>query len=316
MVRYTSLRGMLGFINHHYVNLVFFCGKRLKKMKKFNFTPSMEHFLTVGRIPFLVCAPFFHRFLDNPLPKVRFLDGTPNEQNKRLRSGQVMLSPSSSIEYAKNQKDYVICNRFSTSSTLEIRSVKLFSKYKWENLNEKKVHLTEESDTSIVLLKLLSSLLFKVSPIWHSETFDETCDARLLIGDRALREGSGNKWEFVYDLASVWQNWQNMPFVFGLWIIRKEALGGGSLPLLENYLNETEASIKDFKENRQQCLQKWEKHYPHGLPQSLAHDYYNAVDYGFTTEHEKSLKKFYELCSMPTELAFYNFGDSKQYARE
>ncbi|MDR3002434.1 MAG: menaquinone biosynthesis protein [Fibromonadaceae bacterium] len=259
----------------------------------------MEHFLNVGRIPFLVCAPFFHRFLDNPLPKVHFLDGTPSEQNKRLRDGQVMLSPSSSIEYAKNRENYVICNRFCTSSTLEIRSVKLFSKYKWENLGGKTVYLTEQSDTSVALLKLLSSLRFKVEPIWETEF--KTCDAKLLIGDNALREAA-NQWEFQYDLASVWQEWQNLPFVFGLWIIRKEASGRGSL--LENYLNETEISLREFKENRWECLQKWEKYYPHGLPQNLAYDYYNAIDYGFTAEHEKSLKTFYKLCKMPTDIVF------------
>jgi chorismate dehydratase len=214
-----------------------------------------------------------------------------------------MLSPSSSIEYAKNQENYVICNRFCTSSTLEIRSVKLFSKYKWEDLDKKNVHLTKESDTSVVLLKLLSSQRFKVAPIWQSGDFNmESYDARLLIGDRALKEVE--KWEFVYDLASVWQDWQNMPFVFGLWIIRKEALGRG-LPLLKNYLNETEISIRDFKKNRLECLQKWERHYPHGLPQSFACDYYNAVDYSFTAEHERSLEKFYALCKMPTKLEFF-----------
>ena len=257
----------------------------------------MESFLTVGRIPFLVCAPFFHRFLDNPLPGIRFLDGVPSEQNKRLREGEIMLSPSSSIEYAKNQEKYVICNRFCTSSTLEIQSVKLFSKYKWENLDKKNVHLTQESETSAVLLKLLSSLRFKVSPIWNS---GKNCDAKLLIGDRALREGSENKWEYAYDLASVWQEWQNMPFVFGLWIIRKEALGRGSL--LENYLSETQISINEFKENRNECLRKWEKFYPHGLPQAMACDYYNTVDYNFGPEHEKSLKKFYELCGLSVDL--------------
>jgi len=263
----------------------------------------MEHFLTVGRIPFLVCAPFFHRFLDNPLPKIHFLDGVPSEQNKRLRKGKIMLSPSSSIEYAMNRKNYVACNRFCTSSALEIRSVKLFSKYKWENLNKKSVHLTKESETSVYLLKLLSKQRFKVEPVWKTETFNGACDARLLIGDSALRE-SENKWEFIYDLASVWQDWQNLPFVFGLWIIRKEALGEGSLALLKNYLNETETSINDFKKDRKLCLQKWEKHYPHGLPQSLAYDFYNAVDYNFTAKHEESLKKFYELCEIPTELNF------------
>jgi len=217
-----------------------------------------------------------------------------------------MLSPSSSIEYAKNQEKYVICNRFCTSSTLEIKSVKLFSRYKWEDLDKKNVRLTEDSDTSVALLKLLSSLRFKVSPIWNSE---DSCDAKLLIGDNALRESVENKWEYAYDLASVWREWQNLPFVFGLWIIRKEALGRGSL--LENYLNETEASIKEFKENRSECLRIWEKFYPHGLPQAMVCDYYNAVDYNFTAEHEKSLKKFYELCGVSADLKILEIKSSR-----
>jgi len=215
-----------------------------------------------------------------------------------------MLSPSSSIEYAKNQGNYVICSRFCTSSTLEIRSVKLFSKYKWEDLSKKSVHLTEESNTSVYLLKLLSNRYFKVEPVWNNGNFEkDSYDARLLIGDKALKETEKN-WEFIYDLASVWQDWQNLPFVFGLWIIRKEALGRGFRSLLENYLSETEISIEDFKKNRKQCLKKWEKYYPHCLPQSLACDFYNTVDYSFTAKHEESLKKFYELCGIPAELKF------------
>ncbi|MDR0515968.1 MAG: menaquinone biosynthesis protein [Fibromonadaceae bacterium] len=265
----------------------------------------MENFLIVGRIPFLVCAPFFHKFLGSLPAGVRFLDGTPSEQNKRLRAGSVMLSPSSSIEYAKNSKDYVICNRFCTSGTLEIRSVKLFSKHRWENLGGRTVHITEESDTSARLIKLLSSLRFKVCPIWKTEAFNESShEARLLIGDKALRESAANKWEYSYDLATIWQEWQSLPFVFAIWIIRNEILNASLADTLNRYLNETEASIKEFKENRQSCIQKWEKHYPANLPPNLTYDYYNAIDYSFTAEHKKSLRKFYSLCEMPVELRF------------
>jgi chorismate dehydratase len=265
----------------------------------------METFLTVGRIPFLVCAPFFHRFLDNPPNKVRFLDGFPSEQNKRLRDGSIMLSPSSSIEYAKNPGSYVICNRFCTASTLEIRSVKLFSKCKWESLGGKSVYITKQSDASASLMKLISSLRFKVRPVWEErESEEKSCEAKLLIGDSALLEGAKNEWEYSYDLASIWQEWQGLPFVFGIWIIRKEALSGGLANTLNDYLNETETSLREFKENRMQALQKWKQHFHNNLPENLVYDYYNAVDYRFGSEHEESLKLFFKLCGMPAELKF------------
>jgi len=72
--------------------------------------------------------------------------------------------------------------------------------------------------------------------------------------------------------------------------------------LLENYLSETQIGINEFKENRNECLQKWEKFYPHGLPQAIVCDYYNAVDYSFGPEHKRSLKKFYELCGLSVDL--------------
>ncbi|GHV13032.1 chorismate dehydratase [Fibrobacterales bacterium] len=265
----------------------------------------LNNILPVGRIPFLVCAPFFSRFFEKPIENVIFLDGVPRVQNRRLREKEIMLAPSSSIEYAKNSEDYFLCKRFCTASTLEIRSVKLFSKYKWEELDKKNIQLTAESDTSAALVKLLSSKRYMVKPQYSTEsTADTEQDAKLLIGDSALLENISGAWEYSYDLASVWQEWQGLPFVFGAWIIRKEAATGGLQPILENYLNETERGIIAFKDDRQKYLQLWNSHFSNGVPQNIALDYYNAVDYSFTSSHEKSLKKFYELCGMNVELAF------------
>jgi predicted solute-binding protein len=51
----------------------------------------------------------------------------------------------------------------------------------------------------------------------------ETVDALLLIGDRALelneRPDRGG-WEKAIDLASEWWSWQALPFVFAVWTLR------------------------------------------------------------------------------------------------
>ena len=84
--------------------------------------------LLVGRIPFLVCAPFFHGFLgrEQEFPRVRFVDGPPSVHSRGLREGTIHLSPASSLTFAQKPGAFVLSPRLCTSCSFEVRSVKLF----------------------------------------------------------------------------------------------------------------------------------------------------------------------------------------------
>lgn len=254
--------------------------------------------LQVGRIPFLVCAPFFHRFIGQNLPNIHFVDGVPKALNTLLRLGKVHLAPSSTLEYAQAPKKYFIAPNICTSSTLEIRSVKLFSEFPWEKLDQKRVHLTRQSDTSVALARVLSTLRFGVTPHFEdSESFSQGAfAARVLIGDQALQEDAFGKWPYCYDLASVWQEWQGLPFVFGMWIVHESAVLPALRPLLNEFLVEMEASVEEFRQHREAALQAWCALYPSGLPWEVALQYYDAVDYRFTWDRQESLGRFYGYC--------------------
>ena len=83
--------------------------------------------LRIGRIPFLVCAPYFHASLQG-LPGVTFTDGPPRVLNALLASGAIDAAPSSSFEYARNPGDYVLIPGLCTSGRGEVKSVLLFSR--------------------------------------------------------------------------------------------------------------------------------------------------------------------------------------------
>ena len=53
--------------------------------------------LRVGKIPFLVCAPFFHHFLDENrrFEGISFVDGVPSALNQMLWTGKIHLAPAS-----------------------------------------------------------------------------------------------------------------------------------------------------------------------------------------------------------------------------
>ena len=112
--------------------------------------------LRIGEISYLNCTPIFSmlrsRFAD---PEYQFVCGTPAELNQRLRSAEIDICPSSSIEYARNPDSYLILPDISIASIGAVKSVLLFSPLPIEALNGAEIALTGESETSVALLKIL-----------------------------------------------------------------------------------------------------------------------------------------------------------------
>jgi len=255
--------------------------------------------LRIGRIPFLVCAPFFHDFLgkEGLFPEYIFTDGAPSALVAALSGGSVHLAPASSFGYALAPQKFVLAPDLCTSCRLEVQSVELFSHYPMERLSSKQVFLTPQSATSIALFKVLTRLRFGISPEFVTDAgARDSCDAWLLIGDEALLEGEHGRFPYKYDLAALWEAWQGLPFVFGAWSIHRSALVPELRPLLLKFLDDTANSVKRFREDPASALAAWHARYPVNLPQERLKDYYNVLDYSFTDERKKSLALFFTLC--------------------
>ncbi len=256
--------------------------------------------LRVGRIPFLVCAPFFHDFLgrESEIRNVDFVDGPPSAHCAGLGNGSIHLSPASSIMFAQKPGAFVLSPALCTSCSFEVRSVKLFSQVPIEELSGRKVRLTSQSKTSVTLLRILLEQRYGLSPEYidglAAEDGDDAC---LLIGDLALEENERSRFAYKYDLGSLWQDWHGLPFVFGAWIIAKEALSPELGPVLENYMECTEKSIEKFRNDVPGSLNRWLAKYPVKLPRPVVEDYYRVLDYRFTDERKKSLALFYDFAA-------------------
>jgi chorismate dehydratase len=100
------------------------------------------------------------------------------------------------------------------------RSVLLFSDRPFSELGGAVIGVTEETSTSVQILKLLLSLKYEVIPR-HWVGPEEPCDALLLIGDPAIRAlKSGTRFSHVIDLGSEWVEWTGLPCVFARWGVR------------------------------------------------------------------------------------------------
>ncbi len=258
--------------------------------------PSEANPLIVGRLPFLVCAPFFHSTLGGA-PGIRFVDGVPSFLNGELQAGRVDCAPSSSFEYGLHFRDYRLFPGISTSSTMEMKSVLFLSQTPWESLDGAAVGLSSDSATSNVLFRILCARRFGVKPRilpGTGEAAVANAAGRVFIGDRALLESLSGKWRHRYDLADVWARWQSLPFSFGLWMVRREALREKAAPAAR-FHGLLLASLAAFRADAGGALDAWTASYPSGLPRGLMLGFYATADYGFTAKHAQSLETFYRL---------------------
>jgi len=277
--------------------------------------------LKIGRIPYANLFPTFY-YMDNKcdLSCYTFFTGVPSVLNKMLRDGKLDISPSSSIEFLRNKNKYCLIPWFSISSSGAIGSILLFSKLPLEKLNGKAVAVSSDSDTSAVLLKVILreflSFKCKFQPITQRSVSNvlKSFDAVLYIGDTAMieakksghgtprtkysppihpspsrGEGKGGGELYVYDLGELWFKHTGLPFVFALWIVRKntvlqkkELLKKFSLDLI----NAKKYALKSLSSIAKMAPQKkW-------LSEEELVNFWQGISYDFTDKHLEGLRLF------------------------
>ena len=250
--------------------------------------------LQVGRIPFLVCAPYFHASLGG-FPGVQFHDGAPRLLNSLLVSGEIDCAPSSSFEYAVHPDRYVLLPGLCTSGRGEVKSVLLFSREPWEDLESQTVFLSPHSATSNALFQVLCRFHYMVEPECLEPDEGSAFTAKVAIGYEALRESHSGRWPYKYDLGEIWKTWQGTPLPFGLWMVRTEAWQNKRQQVIEYYAH-LRSSLASFFANPSAALKTWSETYPLPMPVKEALAFFPTADYELKSEHEIALYAFYGYC--------------------
>lgn len=255
--------------------------------------------LTVGHIPYLNCVPWFH-YLDKCNFSGKLVSGVPSQLNNYLQQGKLDISPSSSFEYARNPQNYLLLPGHSISSIGKVKSVLLFSPVELAELNDRQIAITGESATSINLLRLILrefNGLDAVSDIVPDEPVENLISQQkpaLLIGDRALqladKKPAGMK---IFDLGEIWYQQTGLPFVFALWILRKEALNQHADPLtkLSAQLQQSYDHVMNDPDPVAELQMK-----ATGLSKEQIVDYWQSIDYRLDKAHRDGLRLFFKLC--------------------
>jgi aminodeoxyfutalosine synthase len=177
----------------------------------------------IGKIPYLNSVPFYQYFEKR---QFKILPLSPRRMGVLSKAGQIEAGLFSLVDYLR-QRDQLEMLNFGIATRDQVKSVMLFSNYGWQDLAGKSVGITDETATSVQLLRVLLEKKYGVRVRlrrMHSGVNDFTeYDAVLLIGDEALRRNTTglHGFELVYDLASEWYAWQQLPFVFAVWAVKR-----------------------------------------------------------------------------------------------
>jgi chorismate dehydratase len=237
--------------------------------------------IRLGRISYVNMAPVFHR-LAVPVEEVH---GVPTELNARLLAGEIDLAPISSIEYARNADRLRILPRLCVSSEGAVDSIQLVSRTPLEHIDS--VAVTPESATSVVLTKVLLDDVRIVS-------LDKKAEARLLIGDAALRSAFEDPTPH-HDLGRLWLERTGLPMVFAVWACPDPA-PPGVLELEEALV----ASVRLARAEPEQLAFEASDRY--GYPAGFLARYFEKLRYSFGPRERAGLITFFEMARDVGEL--------------
>ncbi len=251
----------------------------------------------VGHIQFLNCFPLFYGLIEKKfLVDIDLIKGNPTDLNRMLKDNLLDLAPISSIAYAQNYRDYVLMPDISISCDGAVKSIFLFSKCPIEELNHKKVALSNISATSHALLRIILARKYGLVPDYFISAPElgamlVEADAALLIGDDALRAWyHRDKRLYIYDLGEEWKAMTGLPMMFAVWAIRREyaAKNLDMLRTIKNTFVESNRFSLDHLDEMAEKAAAWED-----FPSSYLVDYFRTLRYDFDGTKQEGLLEYY-----------------------
>jgi predicted solute-binding protein len=175
--------------------------------------------LRIGCVKYLNARPLIHGWEGH----VDF--DHPSILCKKLAAGKLDVALVSSFEFLRNPI-YRIVDDVSISSDGPVYSVVLAHHGDISKIN--KIEIDPASETSANLLRCLLAEP-GLNPHFVQgnapTAFGATFNARLLIGDQAIRVRQQHAKEFhFWDLGDQWNKLVDLPFVYALWLIRPEVV--------------------------------------------------------------------------------------------
>lgn len=251
--------------------------------------------LKVGWIQYANVYPIFYVLEKEGLltEEIHLVKGVPSQLNWALRNDLIDVSPSSSVEYLLNKELYDYVDGICISSKEYVGSVLFFSDHDLERIDGGKILLTDQSATSHLLLRVILEKFMGLNPVYDISSAPHTGESFLLIGDEALRYRKLNNGKKVYDLANLWYKHTGLPFVFALWIVRREITNSEN-ELYPKYIHLKDKLLYARKKCREYFSEMLKNYYLRDFmtEEEILYYWQENMDYELTEKHKESLNLF------------------------
>ena len=237
--------------------------------------------IKISAVEYLNTLPFVHGIKNSGYMKNYQLElDIPSVCSEKMiaQKADIGLVPVITLEKIKNYKiitDYCIGAERSVGSVLLLSDVPI--------KNIKSIYLDYHSRTTNSLVQLLFHKHLGINVLYKSGTlgFESKIQgeiAGVVIGDRALK--MSNKFKYTYDLASLWNHYTGLPFVFACWV----AIENISQQVLDDFCNAIDWGIKhkhDVIKNVKSSI-------------DLKDYFENCISYNFDQNKKHGMKLFLE----------------------
>jgi len=286
-----------------------------EKLEVFIRMNNKHNKIKIGRISYINVDPVYYQFDHEPMPEgIQVISQPPAVLNHMLSNNELDISSVSTSAFARNSDQWLILPDLSISCYGRVMSVLLVSGHRFEELDGKVILLTDESATAVDLLKLLFFLnnihpVFQTGKIKSPEDLAGFAEAGLVIGDAALKHKWQNHFTHVWDLCEMWNNMTGLPFVFGLWAVRKSFAQKypETISFVKKMLNKSKQNgLRNISMISRLSALKL------GIDDELCETYFNSMNYSFGEQEFSCLKEFFKglyalkIIKQPPDISFDN----------
>jgi len=279
------------------------------------FSDDINQKLRIGRISYINVDPVYYLFDHEPMPDgFQIISSPPAVLNTMLSIEELDISSVSTSAFARHSDQWMLLPDLSIACFGKVLSVLLVSNQSFEGLQSQSVLLTDESATAVDLVKLIFALkgispVFKKGKVKSPEDLTDPVGAGLVIGDAALKHKWEDHFEHVWDLCEIWNQMTGLPFVFGVWAVRKS--------YASKYPERVSRVLEILKKSKRDGLRNIsyiarESAGKIGIDPDLSARYFNSMYYNMSTPELKCLNVFFDglysekILNEKPELNFFN----------
>jgi len=249
----------------------------------------------IGMVNYINTAPIYEPWKRRGIDQGWLVEEAPPATlNKMLAAGELDLGFVSCIEYGMHPWLYRILPDLSISANGPVGSVFLFSKVPVKELDDKLVLLSSQSDTSVMLTKVVLEEFYGVKPRYVrgevNGEYREECSALLAIGDDALRLVEEGSIACQLDLGETWKEHTGLPFVFAVCAVREDFCVNHANVLGDIYHRFLECREEGRSRLKDICMIAAPR-----IPMEVAdcYAYLRGIEYDLATEKRAALEQFF-----------------------